>query len=40
MRGSLDLAESYNLCAEDISLLNDLVKENLETAKKSGQPFF
>tara|TARA_B100001248_G_scaffold73875_1_gene52758 strand:+ start:16562 stop:16684 length:123 start_codon:yes stop_codon:yes gene_type:complete len=40
MRGSLTVNDSYDLCKEDIELLNDLVKENLETAKKSGQPFF
>tara|TARA_X000000368_G_C23046748_1_gene719477 strand:- start:270 stop:392 length:123 start_codon:yes stop_codon:yes gene_type:complete len=40
MRGSLSVEDSYDLSKEDIELLNDLIKENIETAKKSGQPFF
>jgi|TARA_Y100000114_G_C11639302_1_gene268429 hypothetical protein len=40
MRGSLTVNDSYDLATEDIELMNDLVKENMETAKKTGQPFF
>jgi|TARA_B100001287_G_scaffold254641_1_gene238194 hypothetical protein len=40
MRGSLTVNDSYDLATEDIELMNDLIKENMETAKKTGQPFF
>jgi len=40
MRGSITLNEAYNLCNEDKSLIGDIIKENLETTKKSGMPFF
>ncbi len=40
MRGSLSVSESYCLTNEDIEIMNALIKENLETAKKTGQPFF
>ena len=40
MRGSITLDEAYNLCNEDKSLIGDIIKENLETTKKSGMPFF
>jgi|TARA_B100000214_G_scaffold248455_1_gene182506 hypothetical protein len=40
MRGSLSVSEAYCLTNEDIEIMNALIKENLETAKKTGQPFF
>jgi len=40
MRGSITLSEVYYLTIEDRQLINDLIKENLDTAKKSGQPFW
>ena len=40
MRGSLSVSESYCLTNEDSEIMNALIKENLETAKKTGQPFF
>lgn len=40
MRGSITLEEAYNLSYEDKSLIGDIIKENLETTKKSGMPFF
>ena len=40
MRGSVTLDEAFNLSQEDKSLINDIIKENLETTKKSGLPFF
>ena len=30
MRGSLTVNDSYDLATEDIELMNDLVKENME----------
>lgn len=40
MRGGITIDESFNLSQEDKLLINDIVKENLETTKKSGLPFF
>lgn len=40
MRGGITLEEAYNLSYEDKTLIGDIIKENLETTKKSGLPFF
>jgi hypothetical protein len=40
MRGSISLTEAYNLSIEDIEVLNKIVKDNLETTKKTQMPFF
>jgi len=40
MRGGVTIDEAYNLSHEDKMLINDIVKENMETTKKSGLPFF
>ena len=40
MRGAVSLDEGFNLTYEDRSLIGDIVKENLETTKNSGMPFF
>jgi len=40
MRGSITLDEIYNASSEDREIMSTLIKENLETAKKTGQPFF
>lgn len=40
MRGGITLEEAYNLSYEDKTIIGDIVKENLETTKKSGLPFF
>ena len=40
MRGSITLDEGYNLSYEDRAIIGDIVKENLETTKKSGMSFF
>lgn len=40
MRGGITLDEAYNLCVDDRTIINDLVKENLETTKKTKLPFF
>ena len=40
MRGGITLDETFALTLEDRELIADLVKENLETTKKSGMPFF
>lgn len=40
MRGSVTLEEGFYLTYEDRNLIGDIVKDNLETTKKSGMPFF
>lgn len=39
MRG-LSYQEALNLDNEERSLIGEIIKENLETTKKSGLPFF
>ncbi len=39
MRG-LSYDEGMNLSIEDREIIGDIIKENLETTKKSGLPFF
>ena len=39
MRGGIQLDDAYMLSREDTAILNDIIKENLDTAKKIGQPF-
>jgi hypothetical protein len=40
MRGGVSLEEAYTLSYEERMLIGDIVKENLETTKKSKMPFF
>lgn len=40
MRGSMTLDEGFNLCFEDKQIISDIIKDNIETTKKSGLPFF
>lgn len=40
MRGGLDITDALHLSFEDRSIINDIIKENLDTTKKSGLPFF
>ena len=40
MRGGITLDEAWSLCSEDREAISELIKENLETTKKSGMPFF
>jgi hypothetical protein len=40
MRGSITLDDAYALCIEDRQIVSEVIKENLETTKKSGLPFF
>jgi hypothetical protein len=40
MRGGVSLEEAYNLSIEDRQIIADVIKENLETSKKTGMPFF
>jgi hypothetical protein len=40
MRGGISHQEALNLSPEDRKIVYALVKENMETTKKTGQPFF
>jgi hypothetical protein len=40
MRGGVGFEEAMQMSSKDRDLINELVKENLETTKKSGLPFF
>jgi len=40
MRGGITLDEAFTLSVEDREIIADIIKDNLETTKKSGLPFF
>ena len=40
MRGGVTYQEALNMAPEDRKIVGDIVKENMETTKKTGQPFF
>jgi len=40
MRGSITISESFELEAEDLEIIGKIIKENLETTKKTKLPFF
>lgn len=40
MRGGLTYTESMNLSHSEREIVSSIIKENLETTKKSGLPFF
>ena len=40
MRGGLSYEAALNLSPEERNAVSELIKENLETTKKSGLPFF
>jgi hypothetical protein len=40
MRGGLTYTEAMNLNNEERIMIGKLIKENLDTTKKSGLPFF
>jgi hypothetical protein len=40
MRGGMSWTEALNLSPDERAIVSQLVKENMETTKKSGQPFF
>lgn len=40
MRGSLTVDEAWALSYEEREIIQALVKENIETTKKTGMPFF
>ena len=40
MRGGMSWNEALVLSPDERAIVSQLVKENMETTKKSGQPFF
>lgn len=40
MRGGITYDEAMQLSQNEKKLINDIVKDNLDTTKKSGLPFF
>ena len=40
MRGGLSYEESMTLSFEERKIINDIIKDNMESTKKSGLPFF
>jgi hypothetical protein len=40
MRGGLTYQEALHLSPDERAIIGNIVKENLDTAKKTGQPFF
>lgn len=40
MRGSVSIEEAFYLGNEEIEILSKIIKENLETTKKTGMAFF
>ena len=39
-RGSMSLEDLFMISYEDREIIGRIIKENLETAKKTGMPFF
>ncbi len=40
MRGSITIDDAFALTYEDREIVSEIIKDNLETTKKSGLPFF
>jgi hypothetical protein len=40
MRGGITYEEAMQMSEADRKIINEIVKDNLETTKKSGLPFF
>lgn len=40
MRGGITFDDAMSLCDSDRQLIGSIIKDNLETAKKTGMPFF
>ena len=40
MRGGVTMDEMYGSPPEDREVMTRVIKDNLDTAKKTGQPFF
>jgi hypothetical protein len=40
MRGGVTYSEVMNMSSKERDIINGIIKDNLETTKKSGLPFF
>ena len=40
MRGGITYNDAMLMSLEDRKIINEIIKDNLETSKKSGMPFF
>ena len=40
MRGGLSYEAALNLSVDERNVVSEIIKDNLETTKKSGLPFF
>ena len=40
MRGGVSIDDAFSMSFEDRQIVSGIVKDNLETAKKTGMPFF
>ena len=40
MRGGVTYHEALMMSAEEKKIISEIIKDNLETTKKTGQPFF
>jgi hypothetical protein len=40
MRGGVTYQEALHMSNEERGIISDIIKDNLETTKKTGQPFF
>jgi hypothetical protein len=40
MRGGINYEQAMQMSTEERNIVNDIIKSNLETTKKSGLPFF
>ena len=40
MRGGVSYEEAMQMSQQERGIINDIVKDNMETTKKSGLPFF
>lgn len=40
MRGGINYNDAMMLAVEERKIINNIIKDNLEIAKKSGMPFF
>lgn len=40
MRGGVTYNEAMNLSSDERKMISGIIKENMETTKKSGLPFF
>ena len=40
MRGSITIEQAFMMDVQDTELVSEIIKENLETTKESGLPFF